>query len=90
MDGNKVKNMEEFAALSGISRPTLSKYFHDPASVRVTTRNRIEKALSELFLFWQTRFLLKSHVTLNNVVSQQGIPQCCLAHTVILSLKLKF
>ncbi len=34
----KIKNMEEFAALSGISRPTVSKYFHDPDSVRPTTR----------------------------------------------------
>ena len=47
MDSNKVKNMEEFAALSGISRPTLSKYFHDPESVRPSTRDRIEVALSK-------------------------------------------
>ncbi len=47
MDGNKVKNMEEFAMLSGISRPTLSKYFHDSESVRTSTRDRIEKALAE-------------------------------------------
>lgn len=37
--------MEEFAAVSGISRPTLSKYFNDPDSVRRSTRERIEKAL---------------------------------------------
>jgi len=47
MDGHKVKNMEEFARLSGISRPTLSKYFHDPESVRDSTRSKIEMALSE-------------------------------------------
>ncbi|MFP7671768.1 LacI family DNA-binding transcriptional regulator [Marivita sp. S0852] len=47
MNTNKVRNMEEFAALSGISRPTLSKYFHDPDSVRPSTRDRIEKALSQ-------------------------------------------
>ena len=41
----KIKNMEEFAALSGISRPTLSKYFHDPESVRISTRAKIEAAL---------------------------------------------
>ena len=41
----KVKNMEEFASVSGISRPTLSKYFHDPGSVRASTRERIETAL---------------------------------------------
>ena len=45
MDGTKVKSMEEFAALSGISRPTVSKYFNDPSSVRQSTRERIEKAL---------------------------------------------
>lgn len=37
--------MEEFARRSGISRPTVSKYFHDPDSVRSTTRERIETAL---------------------------------------------
>ena len=47
MDGQKVRNMEEFAALSGISRPTLSKYFHDPDSVRASTREKIEVALAE-------------------------------------------
>ncbi len=41
----KIKNMEEFAALSGISRPTVSKYFQNPDSVRATTRARIEEAL---------------------------------------------
>lgn len=43
----KIKNMEEFARLSGISRPTVSKYFNDPSSVRPTTREKIEKALGE-------------------------------------------
>ncbi|MFQ1701293.1 LacI family DNA-binding transcriptional regulator [Loktanella agnita] len=45
MAGEKIRNMEEFAAVSGISRPTLSKYFNDPDSVRATTRARIEQAL---------------------------------------------
>lgn len=45
MDGQKLRNMEEFAAASGISRPTVSKYFHDPSSVRESTRRRIESAL---------------------------------------------
>ena len=39
--------MEEFASVSGISRPTVSKYFNDPDSVRPSTRERIEAALSE-------------------------------------------
>ena len=37
--------MEELASLSGISRPTLSKFFNDPSSVRDSTRQRIEQAL---------------------------------------------
>ena len=45
MGDKKIRNMEEFATVSGISRPTLSKYFNDPDSVRVKTRARIEAAL---------------------------------------------
>lgn len=45
MSDPKIKNMEEFATVSGISRPTLSKYFNDPTSVRQSTRERIEAAL---------------------------------------------
>lgn len=45
MDEPKIKNMEEFAAVSGISRPTISKYFNDPDSVRKSTRRKIEAAL---------------------------------------------
>lgn len=41
----KIQNMEEFAAFSGISRPTLSKYFNDPDSVRAATRAKVEDAL---------------------------------------------
>ena len=47
MSGKKIRNMEELAEVSGISRPTLSKYFHDPESVRKSTRSRIEGALQE-------------------------------------------
>lgn len=43
----KVRNMEEFASLSGISRPTISKYFNDPDSVRPTTRAKIEASLKK-------------------------------------------
>ncbi len=45
MSQRKIKNMEEFASVSGISRPTVSKYFNDPDSVRKSTRKRIETAL---------------------------------------------
>lgn len=45
MQDSKIKNMEAFASVSGISRPTVSKYFNDPDSVRASTRARIEAAL---------------------------------------------
>lgn len=47
MSETRIKNMEEFAVVSGISRPTLSKYFNDPESVRDSTRSRIEAALEQ-------------------------------------------
>ena len=34
MEIPKIRNMEEFAAFSGVSRPTVSRFFHDPDSVR--------------------------------------------------------
>ena len=43
----KIKTMEEFAAASGLSRPTVSKYFFDPTSVRQKTRERIEEAIEQ-------------------------------------------
>ncbi len=45
MRPEKVRTMEELASASGISRPTLSKFFNDPRSVRTSTRARIEEAL---------------------------------------------
>ncbi|MER9580001.1 LacI family transcriptional regulator [Mesorhizobium sp. M0189] len=39
------KTMEDFARSCGVSRPTLSKYFEDPTSVKPATRKRIEEAL---------------------------------------------
>ncbi len=47
MGSKPIRNMEEFAAVSGISRPTVSKYFNDPESVRASTRARIEAALEQ-------------------------------------------
>lgn len=47
MASRRIKNMEEFAEVSGISRPTLSKYYRDPKSVRVSTRAKIETALQD-------------------------------------------
>ncbi|MBD3664223.1 LacI family DNA-binding transcriptional regulator [Sulfitobacter aestuariivivens] len=63
---SKVRNMEEFAALSGISRPTVSKYFNNPDSVRASTRARIEAALDlhdyrpNIFAMNQNRKLTKN------------------------------
>lgn len=45
MADSKIKTMEDFAIASGLSRPTVSKYFFDPNSVRPKTRTRIEEAL---------------------------------------------
>ncbi|RYH04261.1 LacI family transcriptional regulator [Salipiger sp. IMCC34102] len=62
----KIKNMEEFAEVSGISRPTVSKYFHDPDSVRKSTRAKIEAALEtydyrpNIFAINQNRKLTKT------------------------------
>ncbi|MEM7694046.1 MAG: LacI family DNA-binding transcriptional regulator [Pseudomonadota bacterium] len=47
MTRGKIKNMEEFATVSGLSRPTISKYFNDPRSVRNSTRVKIEAALTQ-------------------------------------------
>ncbi|MEM8617010.1 MAG: LacI family DNA-binding transcriptional regulator [Pseudomonadota bacterium] len=58
--------MEELAAVSGISRPTLSKYFNDPDSVRVSTRTKIQQALQRydyrpnIFAINQNRKLTKT------------------------------
>jgi len=40
--------MEDFSVVAGLSRPTVSKYFHDPNSVRPSTRQRIEAALKRV------------------------------------------
>ena len=62
----KIRNMDEFAAVSGISRPTVSKYFNDPESVRRSTRDRIEAALElhdyrpNVFAMNQNRRLTKN------------------------------
>ncbi len=47
MASSKIGTMEEFARAVGLSRPTVSKYFQDPASVRPKTRTRIEAALQK-------------------------------------------
>jgi len=47
MRENKVRTMEEFATASGLSRPTVSKYFDNPESVKPSTRARIERAMQD-------------------------------------------
>lgn len=42
-----IKTMEDFSELVGLSRPTVSKYFNDPSSVRRKTRDIIEDALKK-------------------------------------------
>lgn len=39
--------MEDFSEFVGLSRPTVSKYFNDPSSVRKKTRDTIEEALKK-------------------------------------------
>jgi DNA-binding LacI/PurR family transcriptional regulator len=43
----KIKNMEDFARASGISRPTISKFFNDPSRVRESLKSKIEAALEK-------------------------------------------
>ena len=47
MRTKKIGTMEEFALAVGLSRPTVSKFFHDPASVRAKTRTKIEATLKQ-------------------------------------------
>lgn len=42
-----IRTMEDFSELVGLSRPTVSKYFNDPSSVRRKTRDLIEDALKK-------------------------------------------
>ena len=66
MSQAKIRNMEEFASVSGLSRPTVSKYFNNPDSVRPTTRAKIEAALEtfdyrpNIFAINQNRKLTKN------------------------------
>ncbi|MBB5516608.1 DNA-binding LacI/PurR family transcriptional regulator [Rubricella aquisinus] len=66
MSDSKIRNMDEFARVSGVSRPTLSKYFNEPESVRQTTRRKIDAALKKydyrpnIYAMNQNRKLTKS------------------------------
>jgi len=45
MKRKHIRTMEQFAEAVGLSRPTVSKYFQDPNSVRVKVRQKIEDGL---------------------------------------------
>ena len=47
MTKKTIRTMEEFASAVGLSRPTVSKYFQNPASVREKVRQKIEAGLDE-------------------------------------------
>jgi LacI family repressor for deo operon, udp, cdd, tsx, nupC, and nupG len=44
----RIRTMEDFAVASGISRPTLSRFFNNPESVRPSSREKIEAAMDRL------------------------------------------
>lgn len=44
----KIGTMKELSEAIGISRPTLSRYFQDPSSVRSTTSQKIKERLEEV------------------------------------------
>jgi DNA-binding LacI/PurR family transcriptional regulator len=45
MPNKPIKTMEEFSEFVGLSRPTVSRFFQNPESVRISTRRRIERAV---------------------------------------------
>ena len=45
MAKKKIRTMEDFALVVGLSRPTVSKFFDDPGAVRAKTRAKIEAGL---------------------------------------------
>lgn len=47
MKARQIRTMEEFAEAVGLSRPTVSKYFQNPDSVRPKLRQKIEVGLKE-------------------------------------------
>lgn len=48
MTKKTIRTMEELAREIDVSRPTLSRYFHDPSSVRDRTRAKIEERLGQV------------------------------------------
>ena len=44
----EIRTMQELSAAIGVSRPTLSRFFQDPGSVRGTTREKIRRGLERV------------------------------------------
>ena len=44
----QIRTMLEFSEYVGVSRPTVSKFFNDPASIKKNTREKLEAATKEL------------------------------------------
>lgn len=55
MVAEKIRTMEDFSEAVGLSRPTVSRFFNDPQSVRKSTRKIIEKGLERFS--YQPNFL---------------------------------
>lgn len=69
----KIATMKELSEAIGVSRPTLSRYFQDPESVRHTTSTKIKERLSEVdyvYNFIATRQNRKSSGLIGVVVPQ--------------------
>lgn len=69
----KIATMKELSKAIGISRPTLSRYFQDPASVRRSTSEKIKERLSEVdyvYNFIATRQNRKSSGLIGVIVPQ--------------------
>lgn len=63
MNKPRIKTMEELSVAIGVSRPTLSRFFQDPTSVKANTVARIEDGLSRVEYvpnFFATRLNRKS------------------------------
>ena len=73
----RLRTMEDFASAAGVSRPTVSKLFQDPDSVRPASRERIQKAMEEFAYhpnLFAVNFNRKSTRTIGIVVPSLSDP----------------
>ena len=69
----KIATMKELSEAIGISRPTLSRYFQDPSTVRPSTSEKIKERLAEVdyvYNFMATRQNRKSSGLIGVIVPQ--------------------